>query len=270
MLLDYCNDIIKKILVLEVEMEQDILELYNTSINSISNKLEENNFQDKIDLINLLVKRANVYSSMGKFDEVVKDTSKIIELYPSVSSEVPSESDILTMVNIHILRGNAYITLQKPWDAIKDFTKVIDMVDSLEDKESLLNKQAEIYMSRGSAYEQLDKHPKAIENYTKAIEIYEKLNVNNKPYEKNSYILVLTSRGVAYARKKDFRKSLEDLTLSINLQEEMIKNNELVLKATTYLAYRSRSSVNQVLGFHGDSKLDAEKAKEYQLVKIEE
>ncbi|MFN4152355.1 MAG: hypothetical protein ACK4IX_15550 [Candidatus Sericytochromatia bacterium] len=32
-------------------MEQDILELYNSSVDSISNRLEDGNFQDKIDNI---------------------------------------------------------------------------------------------------------------------------------------------------------------------------------------------------------------------------
>lgn len=247
-------------------MEQNILELYNSSIDSISSRLEEGNLKDKVDLINILVKRANVYSSMGKFDEVVKDTTKIIDFYSHVVGSNPADSDILTIINIHVLRGNAYITLQKIWDAIKDFTKVIDMFENLENPEEHLTKLAEIYLSRASALEQLDKHQKAIDNYSKAIGIYNKLDIENKPYQKNSYVLTVTSRGVAYARKKDFKKALDDLTVSINLQEEMLKSNELVLKATTYLAYRSRSTINEVLGFHEASKLDAQKAKEYEIL----
>ena len=241
------------------ELEQ-ALELFNKSIDIITERFDASYAQDKIDLIELLIKRVTVYKIQERNHESLPDINKIITFANELKKDEPIKSDIY-LARGYLLKGQYFVNSDKFWDATKEFTKAIDIFEKIKKiaPEFDINFLATAYMDRGSAYSTLDKFDRAIENLNKALEIYRTLQLENKVYKKDDFAFTLTSRGVNYARKKMLEDSLADLTEAINFQEHLFKLGELEDYVNLYLSYKTRSFIYESQGKVVEQQNDSDK-----------
>lgn len=263
---------------------------FNESILSFTQaiKLNPNDYEG-------YVGRQTVCEELKNYEQLIKDSIKIIELNPNIF-------DYLWVCGSYRILSICYDELQDYERAIKDYSRLIELnLKSTYDTEP--------YFKRAYCYDKLKKYDKALEDYSKVIEMYPEDEycyrvrgeyfLKLKKYEEavkdfskalefrpedmwNTYC----NRGFAYAELQQYDKALADYTRAVELNpyvvapaawyergmfyKKYLKNysaavadfTKAIEKQTSYAnAYQRRGECYQALGETKKANADFAKAK---------
>lgn len=198
----------------------------------------------------LYFNRANVYSHLGDYEEVIKDFDEVIKLdsknkeayfYRGLShgvlkdyeKEIKDYDEVIkldsTYKKAYNNRGVAKSELGKHKEAIKDFNKAIKIDNNL----------LEAYIGRGFSYGELGKYKEAIKNFNKAIKL-DKLD--SKIYFNRAFI---------YGEIEEYDKAIKDYNKIIELEgkndSKKKKRNDGINTNTIFVELLKFKNLSEIL-----------------------
>jgi len=151
------------------------------------------------DLFMAYSNRGNIYTSLIKYNEAIKDYDKSI----AIGEQLRTEGKLYCeLAMVYMNRGIAYHGLESYEKALSDKDKSIEIYERLY-KDGRLddeNKLALAYMNRGVTYEAIKKYNEALSDSDTCIGIWKRLKSEEKEIDENQFSLARVNREVTKSR----------------------------------------------------------------------
>ena len=180
---------------------------------SSSNKTFAQDVSNKIDSLELVVKKNNSFDNNHSLADLYSDSDLVkAEKYARKAVKIANANKDVKQQGLSYNTLGNILQYQSKLDSSLIYTKK-SLIYRLKDKDSI--GIADSYNNIGIVYDQKSEYALALENYFKALKIYE----NKRQFDKEA--MVASNIGVVYKAQKEYKKSLDYYLLAYRLYKKL-------------------------------------------------